>query len=124
MTDSETRQQAKTILDRLAFTPFEICQLLSREFDDVPARPGLYAFRHREIGLLYIGKSKNLRDRLRGGHKAFLWSWLDDYDHRDVKIATFILGFSANPALSYESETLILQATKTPYNVKIPREQA
>jgi excinuclease UvrABC nuclease subunit len=123
MTETETQQQARAILDRLAFTPFDICQLLSRKFGDVPARPGLYAFRHRELGLLYIGKSKNLRDRLRGGHKAFLWSWLDEYDHRDVRIATVVLGFSANPALSYELETLILQATKPPYNVMIPREE-
>jgi excinuclease UvrABC nuclease subunit len=123
MSDSDTRQQAKLILDRLAFTPFDRCQFLSRDFVDVPARPGLYAFRHRDLGLLYIGKSKSLRDRLRGGHKAFLWSWLDEYDHRQVRIATFVLGFSANPALSYELETLILQATKPPYNVKIPRDE-
>ncbi len=123
MSDSDTQQQARIILDRLAFMPFDLCQSLSREFDAVPARPGLYAFRHCEIGLLYIGKSKNLRDRLRGGHKAFLWSWLDNYDHHDVRIATSVLGFSANPALSYELETLILQATKPPYNVKIPREE-
>lgn len=123
MSDSDTKQQARMILDRLAFTPFNQCQPMSREFENVPARPGLYAFRHRELGLLYIGKSKNLRDRLRGGHKAFLWSWLDEYDHRDVRIATFVLGFSSNPALSYELETLMLQATKPPYNVKIPREE-
>jgi excinuclease UvrABC nuclease subunit len=124
MTNPDTKQQAKIILDRLAFTPFDLCQLMSRDFEDVPARPGLYAFRHREFGLLYIGKSKNLRDRLRGGHKAFLWSWLDEYQHRDVRIATVVLGFSANPALSYELETLMLQASKPPYNVKIPREEA
>jgi excinuclease UvrABC nuclease subunit len=124
MANPDTKQQAKIILDRLAFTPFDLCQLMSRDFEDVPARPGLYAFRHREFGLLYIGKSKNLRDRLRGGHKAFLWSWLDEYQHRDVRVATVVLGFSANPALSYELETLMLQASKPPYNVKIPREEA
>jgi hypothetical protein len=67
------QQEARQILDTLAFTPFEQCQPLSRKFDTIPARVGLYAFRHSSEGLLYIGKAKNLRDRLRGGHKAFLW---------------------------------------------------
>ncbi len=66
------QQEARQILDALAFTPFEQCQPLSREFDTIPTRVGLYAFRHRSEGLLYIGKTKNLRDRLRNGHKAFL----------------------------------------------------
>ena len=64
MSDSDTRQQATVILDQIAFTPFDRCQPMSRDSEEVPPRPGLYAFRHRELGLLYISKSKNLRDRL------------------------------------------------------------
>ncbi len=71
MPDS-TQQEARQILDTLAFIPFEQCHPLSREFTSIPARVSLYAFRHLSEGLLYIGKAKNLRDRLRGGHKAFL----------------------------------------------------
>jgi excinuclease UvrABC nuclease subunit len=116
------QQEARQILDTLAFTPFEECLPLSREFDTIPTKVGLYAFRHCSEGLLYIGKAKNLRDRLRGGHKAFLWSWLDRYDPDDVRIAFVTLNQWQRPGLSYELETLILQATKPPYNVKIPRE--
>ena len=116
------QQEARQILDTLAFTSFEDCQPLSREFDLIPTRVGLYAFWHRTEGLLYIGKAKNLRDRLRGGHKAFLWGWLDRYDPTDVRIAFAILSQWQRPGLSYELETLILQATNPPYNVKIPRE--
>ena len=69
-------EQAQKILDAIAFKPFEQCQPLNRKFDNIPARPGLYAIRHESIGLLYIGKTKSLRGRFRGGHKAFLWAWL------------------------------------------------
>jgi excinuclease UvrABC nuclease subunit len=121
MTDA-LKQEAQQILDTLAFTPFEDCQPLTREFDDVPSRLGLYAFRHRSEGLLYIGKAKNLRDRLRSEHKAFLWGWLDRYNPDDVRIATVIVTQWQRLGLSYELETITLQATHPPYNVKIPRE--
>jgi GIY-YIG catalytic domain len=75
---STDRKTAQRILDTLAFMPFEECQSLSRQFDNIPARPGLYAVRHNHEGLLYIGKSKSLRGRFSGGHKAFLWAWLDE----------------------------------------------
>ena len=70
------KEQARQVLNSLAFQPFENCQSLNRTFANIPSRPGLYAIRHRSIGLLYIGKSKSLRGRFSGGHKAFLWSWL------------------------------------------------
>ena len=116
------QQEARQILDNLAFTPFEHCQSLSRNFEAMPSRLVLYAFRHRTEELLYIGKVKNLRDRLRGGHKAVLWGWLDRYDPDDVRIAFVTVNQWQRPGLSYELETLILQATHPPYNVKIPRE--
>jgi excinuclease UvrABC nuclease subunit len=120
MSDSP-QQEAQQILNNLALIPFEQCQSLSREFAQIPTKLGLYAFRHRTEGLLYIGKAKNLRDRLRGGHKAFLCSWLDRYHPDDVRIAFVTLNQWQRPGLSYELENLILQATHPPYNVKIPR---
>jgi GIY-YIG catalytic domain len=91
-------------------------------FLDIPTTVGLYAFRHLSEGLLYIGKAKNLRDRLRGGHKAFLWGWLDHYNPEDVRITFVTLNQWQKPGLLYELETLILQTSHPPYNVKIPRE--
>ncbi len=114
------QQETRQILDTLAFTPFEQCQPLSREFDTIPVRVGLYAFRHSWEGLLYIGKAKNLRDRLRGGHKAFLWGWLDRYDPGDVRIAFVSLKHWQKPGLLSELETLILQATNPPTMSKSP----
>jgi excinuclease UvrABC nuclease subunit len=121
--DSELQTQARRILDTIAFTSFEQCQPLSREFDGIPARPGIYAIRHRTDGLLYIGKTKSLRGRFNGGHKAFLWAWLDKYNDEDVRIAVQFISYWENPALLLELEAVILRATEPPYNVQIPTER-
>jgi excinuclease UvrABC nuclease subunit len=120
--NSEIQKQARNILDAIAFTPFEQCQPLSRDFSEIPDRPGIYAVRHRYQGLLYIGKTKSLRGRFKGGHKAFLWAWLDQYTSEDVRIAVQTIPYSKNPALLLELEAIILRATEPPYNVQIPME--
>jgi hypothetical protein len=53
--NSEIQKQARNILDAIAFTAFEQCQPLSRDFSEIPDRPSIYAVRHRYQGLLYIG---------------------------------------------------------------------
>lgn len=121
--ESEIQAQAQAILDQIAFTPFDQCQPLIREFQSIPAYPGIYAVRHRTDGLLYIGKTKNLRGRFSGGHKAFLWAWLDKYQDEDVRIAVRLISYSENPALLLELEAIILRATEPPYNVQIPAER-
>ena len=121
--DSELQTQARGILDAIAFTPFEQCQPLSREFGKIPARPGIYAIRHKTDGLVYIGKTKSLRGRFIGGHKAFLWAWLDKYSDEEVRIAVQPISYWENPALLLELEAIILRATEPPYNVQIPKEQ-
>ncbi len=121
--DSELQTQARKALDAIAFTPFEQCQPLSREFDNIPARPGIYAIRHKTDGLLYIGKTKSLRGRFSGGHKAFLWAWLDKYGDGDVRIAVQTIPHWENPTLLLELEGIILRATEPPYNVQIPTER-
>lgn len=121
--DSELQAQARTVLDAIAFTSFEQCQPLSRKFANIPARPGIYAIRHKTEGLLYIGKTKSLRGRFSGGHKAFLWAWLDKYDDDDVRIAFQAIPHWGKPALLLELEAIILRATEPPYNAQIPTER-
>ncbi|MBD2252030.1 GIY-YIG nuclease family protein [Nostoc parmelioides] len=121
--DSELQAQARRILDVIAFTPFEQCQPLNREFNDIPPRPGIYAIRHKNDGLLYIGKTKSLRGRFSGGHKAFLWAWLDQYQDKDVRIAWQEISYWENPGLLLELEAIILRATEPPYNVHIPTQR-
>ena len=119
---TDRKEQARQILNSLAFQPFENCQPLNRTFANIPSRPGLYAIRHRTIGLLYIGKSKSLRGRFSGGHKAFLWSWLDKYDDEDVRLSLYPLSPWEDPELLLELEAILLRATEPPYNVQIPSE--
>lgn len=119
---ASAQQEALKILDTLAFLSFEQCQSISRDFSDLPSRPGIYAIKHRTIGLLYIGKTKSLRGRFTGGHKAFLWAWLDKYEDEDVRIAIHRLSAWKNPALLSELEAAILRTTQPPYNVQIPPE--
>ncbi|MEG4485896.1 GIY-YIG nuclease family protein [Microcoleus sp. D2_18a_B4] len=120
--DSDLQIQARRILDAIAFIPFEQCQPLTRGFESIPARPGIYAIRHRTDGLLYIGKTKSLRGRFSGGHKAFLWAWLDKYSDEDIRIAVQTISHWQKPALLLELEAIILRATEPPYNVQIPTE--
>ncbi|MEH1906414.1 MAG: GIY-YIG nuclease family protein [Nostoc sp.] len=96
---------------------------MTRDFATIPARPGIYAIRHRTDGLLYIGKTKSLRGRFSGGHKAFLWAWLDKYNDEDVRIAVQLISHWENPTLLLELEAIILRATEPPYNVQIPTEK-
>jgi excinuclease UvrABC nuclease subunit len=122
MNYSEIQAQAKRILDEIAFTPFEECQMISRDFSDIPDRPGIYAIKHKTEGLLYIGKTKSLRGCFKGGHKAFLWAWLDKYEDNDVRIVVQIISYWQNPMLLSELEAIIIRATQPPYNVKISTE--
>lgn len=118
MTDAEA--QALAILDALTKAPFSECVPISRDFTELTTRPGIYAVRHRTEGLLYVGKAQDIKERFRGGHKSLIWSWLADYDHRDVAIATHAIDFMQWRTLSSELERIILQASKPPFNARIP----
>ena len=122
MTDN-LEQEARQILNVLTSIPFEQCQPLDRNFSSIPPRPGIYAVRHRTAGLLYIGKTKSLRGRFSGGHKAFLWAWLDQYSDEDVRISLYILSSWKTPTLLLELEAIILRSTEPPYNAQIPTER-
>lgn len=82
---------ATEILNYLAFSAFDRAIKITREFDSLPKRPGVYAVRHRSKGVLYIGKTNNLATRFNGGHKAFLWAWLNLYPPVEVRIIFYTL---------------------------------
>ena len=81
---------------------------------------GIYAVKHRTFGILYIGKTRTLRDRFRGCHKALLWAFIEGLKATDIRIAFYQLDFTQWIQLSSELESLIIQAVNPPYNVKIP----
>jgi hypothetical protein len=78
------------------------------------------AVRHRSLGLLYVGKTRYTRERFRGGHKAFLWSWLDYYQPDEVRILIYPLNFIQLQTLSSDLEAIVIAAAKPPYNVRYP----
>jgi hypothetical protein len=113
---------ALEILNYLAFSNFGDAIEITREFERMPNRPGIYAIRHRSEGVLYIGKTNNLATRFSGGHKAFLWAWLDLYPPTDVRILVYPLTRWGNPTLLSDLEGILLRATEPPYNAQIPME--
>jgi GIY-YIG catalytic domain len=112
--------QAREILNSLIQRPFSGCIPMSRDFAGLTTKPGIYAIRHRLEGLLYVGKAQDIKERFRGGHKAITWSWLEDYDHRDVAIATSEINYQQWRALSSDLEGIILIWSKPPFNIRIP----
>jgi hypothetical protein len=117
---AEVEAQARTILEALLKADFLDCVPITREFAELTTRPGIYAVRHRIEGLLYVGKAQDIKERFRGGHKSITWSWLADYNHRDVAIATYTLDFMQWRALSSELERIILNLSEPPFNARIP----
>ncbi|WP_448560750.1 GIY-YIG nuclease family protein [Trichothermofontia sp.] len=85
-----------------------LCIPMTRSFESLMTNPGIYAVRHRVSGLLYVGKAQDIKERFRGGHKALTWSCLADYDHRDVAISAYSIGFMRWRGLSSELERIIL----------------
>lgn len=108
-------EEALRLLDRLSKAQFSDCAPLSKKFNELPPRPGIYAFKHRGLGILYIGKSTNIRARLRGGHKALGWAFIDRLDPYDVRIAYTTLSFQWN-RVSYQLEQVMIGRIQPPYS--------
>ena len=117
---SFAQRSAQAILNYLVSVPFEDCIPVSKEFRELPMSAGIYAVRHRSLGILYIGKTRLLRDRFRGGHKAMLWAFIEEMRVGDIRIVFRSLNFDEWIELSSELESLIIQAVNPPYNVRIP----
>ena len=120
MNSDDLVAQALAILESLSKEPFDQCLPITREFKTLTANASLYAIRHRNLGLLYVGKTRYTRERFRGGHKAFLWSWLDYYNPDDVRILIYPLDFVQLQKLSSQLEAVIIAAANPPYNVRYP----
>lgn len=108
-------EEALRLLSLLIAAPFIDCAPLTRKFNELPPRPGIYAFKHRDQGILYIGKSNSIRARLKGGHKALGWAFIDRMDPDDVRIAHISLSFEWN-RVSYQLEQVMIRRTQPPYS--------
>jgi excinuclease ABC subunit C len=86
------------------------------DLTSVPANPGVYIFKDRKEKVLYVGKAKNLRNRLRSYFQQSA-----DLDRRKSRMVKMIRDFSFI-VTGNELEAFILEATlikqhKPPYNI-------
>lgn len=105
--ENRINQETVRLLTTISEMPFAECCPLSRGFNDLPKLYGIYAICHRTKGILYIGKSRSLRQRLRGGHKALGWALIDRLDPDDVRIAYVVVPLSTNRILLQIEQSLI-----------------
>jgi excinuclease UvrABC nuclease subunit len=113
--------EALRILTVLNEMPFDDCCPLTREFNELPPRPGIYAVKHRTQGILYVGKSGSVKGRFRGGHKALGWAFMDRMNPEDVRIAAVALAFKWI-RLSLQLEQIIIRQLLPPYNERVAQE--
>ena len=120
MTDSADaiKAEALRILKLLEEMPFDDCCPLTREFKELPPRPGIYAVKHKQQGILYIGKSGSVKGRFKGGHKALGWAFMDRLEPDDVRIAVAVLELQWI-RLSLQLEQIIIRQLLPPYNVRV-----
>ena len=59
--------------------------------------------------------------RLRGGHKALAWAFIDRLNPDDVRVASVVVPYSLNRLL-LQIEQRILIRTRPPYNDRIASE--
>jgi excinuclease ABC subunit C len=91
---------------------------LEAKLDQIPSRPGVYLFKSREGGILYVGKARVLRDRVRSyfqasrpaePHKARMLEEIADVD--------LVVTDSEMEALALENN--LIKRHQPPYNVRL-----
>jgi excinuclease UvrABC nuclease subunit len=119
VTNSFVQTEAARILDQFSTMPFEQAHPLSRNFAPLPLRTGLYGFRHQTLGILYIGKAANIQRRIRNGHKALAWAFIDRLNPDEVKIVAEVLrGNQARQSL-LDIEATMIQIARPSYNIVV-----
>lgn len=122
MNDDELRSKAARILTILRSTNFINSHPITKDLEGLPSHPGIYAVKHKSGEILYVGKGKGLRERLKNGHKAFFWAWIEGIQPSEVAIAFVSLSFE-DWLQSLELEVLILQRLRPRYNSQIRQEE-
>lgn len=84
---------------------------------NLPRVSGLYAFKHRDGRILYIGKSNNIRNRFRDGHDMFVKLFFAGYSPPEVRIAVAPLTGNDLPYLEVV-EAMVIFALTPEFNKK------
>jgi excinuclease UvrABC nuclease subunit len=99
---------------------FEDCYPLIKRFSNLPMDAGIYALREQK-GILYIGKTSNIRTRFQAGHKCLSDALIDARRAGDLRIAAAPV---IPPELVRELariEGRLLLLVRPPYNVLYPK---
>ncbi|MBD2082541.1 hypothetical protein [Leptolyngbya sp. FACHB-17] len=97
---------------------FESCYEGSRDGHNLPATPGLYAFKHRDGRVLYVGKSTNIRKRFKARHEVFVDLFFAGYAAPDVRIAVVSISGNYLPLLEV-MEALVIFTLRPEFNRKV-----
>jgi hypothetical protein len=81
------KNRAVRVIRYLQRVRFEKCYEASPDGKNLPRRSGIYAFKHRDKRILYVGKSTNIGVRFRPGHSVFVNLFFEGYATSDVRIA-------------------------------------
>jgi excinuclease UvrABC nuclease subunit len=115
MTEDALTIEARQFLHELANQPFDECFPLLKTLAALPKRAGIYAIRHREAGILYIGKSLDLRQRFMDGHKALYCCYIDRFAPESIRIAIVLVRDEQRRRM-LDIEARMIQITKPRYN--------
>jgi excinuclease UvrABC nuclease subunit len=67
---------------------------------------------------LYIGKAANIQRRIRNGHKALGWAFVDRLDPDDVRIVACVMGYRAWQQV-LDIEARMIQIVRPSYNIVV-----
>ena len=97
---------------------FEKCYESSRDGQNLPNTPGVYAFKHRDGRVLYVGKSTNVRQRFKKRHEVFVDLFFAGYAAPDVRIVVVSISGSYLPLLEV-IEALVIFSLRPEFNRRI-----
>ena len=96
---------------------FQDCYEGTPNGHNLPRVPGLYAFKHQDGRILYVGKSTNVRNRFRDGHDVFVKLFFAGYLPLEVRIVVVPMTGNDLPYLEVV-EAMIIFALTPEFNKK------
>jgi hypothetical protein len=118
-TKAHIQEEITKILRVFRNTKFEDGIAVAPGVSDLPQKTGVYAIKHRELSVLYVGKANNYRTRFQSGHDALLRMLLGGMNPADLYIVLYPLyGRWVEYILDLEKQVIFCLTPK--YNKRVP----
>jgi excinuclease ABC subunit C len=101
------------------YIPAVLAEIVRTKLDALPASPGVYLFKDREGGCLYVGKAANLKSRVRSYFQPSTSDqryFIDRLQHEIGDLETFVAQSEKEAALL---ENSLIKEHQPSYNVKL-----